>query len=119
VEAVLQYMRAQPPLAHGQIVAVDRFWMDREVYQGISPAQGLIFIAAIRYLLCTPELAASFHVFADPDAWGPATEQVRFQRLPEADFSVGGRRYGVFYHDWRAEPPHAWLDALAEQELPA
>lgn len=118
-EAVLRSMRAQPPLAPEQFVAVDRFWMDREAYQGISPAQGLIFIAAIRYLLGTPGLAASFHVFADPDAWQPATEQVRFTRLPAADFSVGERRYGVFAHDWRAEPPQAWLAALAEQELSA
>lgn len=93
--------------------------MDREAYQGISPAQGLIFIAAIRYLLGTPGLAASFHVFADPDSWSPAIAQVRFVRLHAADFSVGGRRYGVFFHDWRAEPPQAWLEALAEQELEA
>jgi hypothetical protein len=37
--------------------------------------------------------------------------------LPEASFQVGGRTYGVFGHDWRAVPPMAWLDLLAEREL--
>lgn len=91
--------------------------MDRERYQGISPAQGLIFIAAIRYMLSASGLAASFHVFADPDTWRPALGQVRFTRLPELDFSVGGRRYGIFFHDWRAEPPQAWLAALAARPV--
>lgn len=116
MEAVLRVMRGRPPLDRSQIVAVDRFWMDRELYQSVSPAQGMIFIAAIRYVLRTPGLAASFHVFADPEAWLPSMEQARIRRLPEADFSVGERRYGVFFHDWRAEPPQAWLGALAELE---
>lgn len=117
VEAALNFMSTQPPLEAGQIVAVDRFWMDRDAYQGLSPAQGLIFIAATRFVLRAPGLAASFHVFADPEAWRPATEQVRFTRLPEADFVVDGRRFGIFFHDWRAEPPRAWLAALAAQEV--
>jgi DNA-binding SARP family transcriptional activator len=116
VEAALRFMQSLPPLDEGEVVAVDRFWMDREAYQGLSPAQGLIFITAIRFMLRAHGLAASFHVFADPEAWRPAIEQARFTRLPEADFVVGGRRYGIFFHDWRAEPPLAWLDALAAQE---
>jgi hypothetical protein len=38
-------------------------------------------------------------------------------RLPECDFEVGGRRYGVYGHDWRAMPPMAWLGLLAEREI--
>jgi hypothetical protein len=34
-------------------------------------------------------------------------------RLPEADFSVDGRTYGVFGHDWRAVPPAQWLGRIA------
>jgi hypothetical protein len=115
----LRCMQAQPSLEEGQIIAVNRFWMDREAYQGRSPAQSLIFVAATRFVLQTPGLAASFHVFADPEAWRPATEQVRFVRQPEADFSVDGRRYGIYFHDWRTEPPRVWLAALAAQEMGA
>lgn len=118
-QAALHWMQTQPPLEEGQIIAVDRFWMDHEAYQGVSPAQSLIFVAATRFVLQTPGLAASFHVFADPAAWQPAVEQVRFTRLPAADFSVDGRRYGIYFHDWRTEPPRAWLAALAAQEVGA
>jgi hypothetical protein len=40
-----------------------------------------------------------------------------FTREPGADFEVSGRRFGVFAHDWRREPPSVWLDALAEREF--
>lgn len=117
VEAIRRFLEREKPLAPGQIIAIDRLWMDGEHYQGVSPAQGLIFVAATRYLLNSPQVAYSFHVFAEPESWAPALEQVRFRRLPEADFGLDGRRYGVFCHDWRAEPARAWLAALAEQEL--
>jgi hypothetical protein len=76
----------------------------------------MIFVAATRYVLTTLGLAYSFHTFADADLWMPAADQVLFHRLPEADFTVGGRHYGVYLRDWRAQPPQAWLDALAERE---
>jgi hypothetical protein len=34
---------------------------------------------------------------------------VNFARVPAADFEVGGRRYGVFAHEWRIDPPADWL----------
>jgi hypothetical protein len=42
---------------------------------------------------------------------------IGFPRAPEADFEVGGRRYGVFAHDWRAEPPLAWIEHKGLIEL--
>jgi hypothetical protein len=38
-------------------------------------------------------------------------------RLPVADFSVGERRFGLYGHDWRAEPPARWLSILADKEV--
>jgi hypothetical protein len=38
-------------------------------------------------------------------------------RFAAADFTVGGRRYGVYGHDWRTTPPSAWLALMAEREL--
>jgi hypothetical protein len=40
-------------------------------------------------------------------------------RLPQADFTVGETRYGVYGHDWRVVPPMAWLDLLGEREIAA
>jgi DNA-binding SARP family transcriptional activator len=119
VAAALHFLAGRPALAEGQYLAIDRFWMERAAYQGVSAAQGLIFVAATRYVLTAPGLAYSFHVFADPEFWAPAVDQVHFSRLPEATFVVGGRSYGVFFHDWLAEPPAHWLAALAEIEVRA
>ena len=114
--AIWRYLDTRPPLEDGQIVALARFWMDANAYQGISPTQGMIFVSAVRYMLTTPGLAYSFHVWHDADMWTPAAKQVLFQRLPEVDFVVGRHTYGVFLRDWRAQPPTAWLEALAEHE---
>jgi hypothetical protein len=35
-------------------------------------------------------------------------------RSPEADFETGDRHFGVFTHDWRVEPPQAWLQIKKE-----
>jgi hypothetical protein len=40
-----------------------------------------------------------------------------FARLPETDFEIGGKRYGVYGHDWRATPLMAWLDLMGDREL--
>ena len=53
---------------------------------------------------------------SDPAFWAPHFDGVNFARVPEADFEVGGRRYGVFAHEWRIDPPADWLmdDAHAD-----
>ncbi|MFN8505569.1 BTAD domain-containing putative transcriptional regulator [Kouleothrix sp.] len=115
-QALWRYADTLPPLQPGQFIAIDRFWMDSEAYQGISPTQGMIFVSALRYVLTAPGLAYSFHVWKNADSWLPAASQVLFQRIPSADFPVGGHSYGVFLRDWVATPPAAWLEALAERE---
>lgn len=40
-------------------------------------------------------------------------------RILEADFEVGGRRYGVYRHDWRVVTPAAWQELLAQREIAA
>jgi hypothetical protein len=117
--AVQRYLRTLPELEEGQLVAVQRFWMARESYQGVSPTQGMIFVASTRYVLTTPGLAHSFHVHGFPDAWAPMLSQVLIEREPAADFTLAGRSFGVFTHDWRACPPQYWLELLAEREVEA
>jgi AAA ATPase domain len=67
--------------------------------------------------LSTPRLSWSFVTIEDPDRWLPFFTHIRQQHAPQADFSVGGRRYAVFVHDWRAEPPLTWLQEMADREL--
>jgi hypothetical protein len=51
-----------------------------------------------------PNVAWSFVAMADPDLMEPMFTEIQMRRLPEADFEAGGRRYGVFGHDWRLAP---------------
>ena len=44
-------------------------------------------------------------------------DYIYFDRAPEADFEVGGRRYGVFAHDWRRFGGAEWLERMTEREL--
>ena len=48
-----------------------------------------------------------------------ASAYADFARVPDADFTVGARTYGVYLHDWRAVPPLAWLNLLAARETAA
>jgi hypothetical protein len=115
-EVAWRYLAQQAPLEPGHFVTLFRYWMDRDGYQSISPTQGMIFVAAIRYVLTTPGLDFSFHVFSAPELWRAVIGSTYIRYLDEADFSIDGRRYGLFMHNWRAQPPQAWLDELAKHE---
>lgn len=41
------------------------------------------------------------------------------KRLPQVDFTIGGRHYGVYGHDWRVVSPTAWQQLLAQREIDA
>jgi hypothetical protein len=112
-----EYLQRTAPLRAGEIATHYRFWMARDTYQSVSSVQTLIFLNTVRYQLTTPGLAYHFLPCADPDFWAPAFAYANLTRLLEADYEIGGKRYGVYGHDWRAEPPLAWLALLAEREI--
>ena len=70
-----------------------------------------------RHLAAGPNVAWSFVAMAAPDLMEPMFTEIQMRRLPEADFEAGGRRYGVFGHDWRLEPARGWLQLKAERAL--
>ncbi len=94
-----------------------RFWMALDSYQAVSSTQSLTFINAVRHYLTTPGLACTFFACSEPDFWAPVFAYADLARVPEADFEVGARRYGMYWHDWRVRPPMAWLQLLAEREI--
>ena len=47
----------------------------------------------------------------------PMMDYVYFHRAPDADFEVGGRRYGMFARDWRRAGAVEWLERMAGREL--
>lgn len=115
--AAWRYLEHTAPLRAGEGATFFRFWMARDTYQEVSPAQSLIFINIVRHYLTTPGLAFSFVPCAEPDFWAPMLTYADLTRIPEVDFVVGQRLYGVYGHDWRAVPPIDWLTLLAEKEL--
>jgi hypothetical protein len=117
VAATLRYLARHAPLRSGETATLFRFWMAREGYQAVSSVQTRVFGVAAQHYLTTPGLAFAFFPCSNPDFWSPALTYADLARLPEADFTVGGRNYAVFGHDWRVTPPLAWLALLAEREI--
>lgn len=111
------YLQTHTPLRPGEHATMFRFWMARDTYQEVSPVQSLIFLSHIRHYLSTPGLAFTFLPCRKPAYWGLVFRYAVMERLHEVDFDVDGQRYAVFGHDWRAVPPMAWLDMLAERSL--
>jgi hypothetical protein len=108
--------RHAPPRA-GDEVVVARFMMDRDAYQAPSRSFNVVTTRTTQAWVGRPRLAWYYIVFADPDAGAPLMAYIDFRRAPDADFEVGGRRFGVFARDWRRSGAMAWLDLMGEREL--
>lgn len=96
----------------GEHMTYCRFWMHRERYQDQVLAP---FAASVSQNWTAPRLAWCFIAAADADVIEPLFTELHIWRAREADFEVGGRRYGVFGHDWRVENAEQWLRLKAER----
>ncbi|WP_146615569.1 ATP-binding protein [Nonomuraea aridisoli] len=114
--AAMVFARRHGPPRPGDQVLYHRFAVSRDAYQAVSPGSSMFAVSAFRRWLVTPRLAWTFVALSDPDFWQPMFDYLNMPRVPEADFEVG-RRYGVFSHDWRVEPPAAWFDLMEEREI--
>ncbi|HRF46514.1 MAG TPA: ATP-binding protein [Anaerolineales bacterium] len=114
--AAWRHLERHAPLRGGETATCYRTWLARDSYQAVSAVQSLLFVVAVRHYLTTPQLAYHFFACAQPDLWATVFAYADLARLPEADFTIDGRRFGVFGHDWRLRPPTAWLTLLAERE---
>ena len=119
VGAAWRQLAQHAPLRPGERVTLVRFWMSREHYQSVSPVQSLITTQLARHYLSTPGLAVTLLPFARPDDWEEMCAYADQRRVAQADFTIGGRRYAVFGHDWRVVTPAAWVAALSAREIGA
>jgi AAA ATPase domain len=115
--ATWNYLKKHAPLRPGEVGTHYRFWMAHDTYQGETAIQTQIFLTTVRYQILTPGLAYHFFPCANADFWAPALLYGDLTRIPEADYSVGAHKYGVYGHDWRVRSPLAWLDLLAQREV--
>jgi hypothetical protein len=117
IRAAWTYLERRAQLRPGEKAIHFRFWMARESYQAVSGLQSLIFGRAAQVYLSTPGLAFSFFSAAESDFWSPMFAHVDIPRLPDADYQIDGRNFGVFGHDWRVTSPFAWLELLGDREI--
>jgi hypothetical protein len=115
--AVWAHAQRHAPPRPGEEVLVARFSMDRDVYQVPSRSFNVVTMCTTQEWVGRPRLAWYYLVFSDPEAVAPLMHYIDFQRVPDADFDVGGRRYGVFGRDWRRSDAIAWLELMEEREL--
>jgi len=115
-----EYARRNRPPRPGEEVLAGRWFMDAERYQGASASFNVLTISTTRAWFTHPRLARELiGCWADPDAIEPMMAYIDYHRAPEADYEVGGRRYGVFTHDWRQVGVEAWLDIMGSREFDA
>jgi len=101
---VWNYLQSQPELLPKEKVTLCRFWMAADTYQQVSPVQSLLFMHAFRQYVTTPSLAFVFMAVA-ADEW-----QFHYQpRLTDTDFTVSGRNYAMYVHNFREVPLSEWM----------
>jgi AAA ATPase domain len=108
--------RTAPP-RRGEALTLCRFVVDRNSYQGPSPTLNAVPILTLQKQLSTPELSWDFVILAEPDRWNEYFAMGDLPRAEGADFSVGGRNYGLFAHDFRKVPVDAWIELWSERAL--
>jgi hypothetical protein len=110
-------------LAHGAPLPGDevhagRWFMDAAAYQAPSRSFNLIAVDAVQRYVSRPRLAWDFvGMWAQPEAIAPFMRHIDYHDAPSAGYEVGGRRYGVFAHDWRRMPLEPWLELMTTREL--
>lgn len=114
--AAWEHSRATRPVRSGEHLAIARFAVDAAAYQRPGPVSDLIQMRVLSEWLRATKLAWSFLVLADPEFWQPQMDYLHQRLIPQMP-SIGGRRYGIYTHDWREVPIETWLDRHVQQEL--
>lgn len=116
-DAAWAYAQRHAPPRTGEVVTQTRFVVDRDAYQQPSPTLNATPIITLQRYLATPELSWDFLTLHEPERWDDYFAVADLPRAEGADFTVGGRRYGLFAHDFRRVPVDAWLELVTERAL--
>jgi hypothetical protein len=115
--AAWAYALRHGPPRPGEEVTQLRFMIDRDTHQRASRAVNLVSVQCCRRWLMTPNLAWDFMTVTDESFFDPLFAYLYYDRVPEADVEVGGRRLAAYAHDWRRMPAEQWLDLMGRREL--
>ena len=114
-ERLCAFVEKHAPARQGEEIASVRFWMARDDYQSNPATMNVLAANASLYWTSHPRMAWCFSAAADTAHFELMFTSIHLWRTPEADFDVGGRRYGMFGHDWRVEPVAQWMMAKVER----
>ncbi|MFI6720281.1 AAA family ATPase [Kribbella sp. NPDC050470] len=115
--AAWRFAQSTAPVRAGESVGHCRFIVDSEVYQGPSATLNAVPVLTLQRQLATPHLAWDFVTLAEPDRWNDYFAAADMPRAVGADFVVGGRRYGLFGHDFRRVPVELMTERWTERAL--
>jgi hypothetical protein len=114
--AAWDFASSAPPRP-GEALTQCRFVVDRNSYQGPSPTLNAVPILTLQKQISTPNLSWDFVTLAEPDRWDEYFAAGDLPRAEGADFSIEGRRYGLFAHDFRKVPVEVWIKLWTELAL--
>jgi energy-coupling factor transporter ATP-binding protein EcfA2 len=115
--AAWEYARRHAPPRPGETVTLTRWVVDRDAYQRPSPTLNAVPVLTIQRYLRTPRLAWDLLALAEPEQWDAYFAVADLPRAAGADFTVAGRRFGLFAHDFRRTTVDAWLELVTERAL--
>ena len=115
--AAWDYALRRSPARTREVVMQTRFVIDRDAYQGPSPTMNAAPVLTMQQYLRTPNLSWDFLTLSEPDRWNEYFAVGDLPRAEGADFVVGGRRFGLFAHDFRQVPVDAWLELVVDRAL--
>jgi hypothetical protein len=99
------------------VITQTRFLVDRDTYQQPSPTLNAIAVVTLQEYLAIPRLAWDFLTLHEPERWDEFFALADLPRAEGADFVVGGRRYGLFAHDFRRVGVAALMELWTERAL--
>jgi hypothetical protein len=116
-QAAWDHARRHAPLRSGERVTQTRFVIDRDTYQAPSPTVNAAPIVTLQRYLAMPSLAWDYLTLFEPEPYDDYFALADLPRAAGADFVVGGRRYGLFAHDFRHVPVDALVELWTERAL--
>jgi hypothetical protein len=116
-EAAWEHAHRSAPPRPGEVITQTRFVVDGEAYQGPSPTLNALPMVTVQRYLGNPRLAWDFLTLHEPEPWDAYFALIDQPRATGADFVVGGRRYGLYGHDFRRVPVDALLELWTERGL--
>jgi hypothetical protein len=120
IAAVWGHACRNDPVRPGQVIGVNRFFLDRTAGRGPSATFNLLTTASTRHWLGEPALAWDYIVgVPDRTYWDPMMAYLDFHPVDGARYAVGEGQFMVYAHDWRRMPPDRWLDLIEAREIGA